>query len=124
MTGSSYLCSELKRTFWMILSICDFLSSGPKNEDSGYFYVLDSFFSLLTISVLQGTHLRSKLLRLRIRFLLANALFSSLSIPQLCVLNQVPQGGVTILSFICKKWILSCSAWGKTSTKNSDWQVL
>ena len=60
---------------------------------SGYFYVLDSFFSLLTISVLQGTHLRSKLLRLRIRFLLANVLFSSLSIPQLYVLNQVPQGG-------------------------------
>ena len=39
----------------------------------------------------------------------------SLYIPQLCVLNQVPQVGEAQLIFLNKRWMLSCAAWGKAA---------
>ena len=36
------------------------------------------------------------------------------------MLNQVPQEGAAQLIFLNKKWMLSCTAWGKTSIICTD----
>ena len=40
-----------------------------------------------------------KLLRSWVQFPLDDGLFSSLSIPKLCVINKSPQGGATLMIF-------------------------
>ena len=53
--------------------------------------------------------------------MLGSGLFYSFSITQECVLNQIPLGGLALLTFLNSNWILSFAVWGKTRL---IWQVL